>query len=75
MALFIIDWRWPDRGGARPLLLGLGRTLRTVFRYPPYGFDRAGIMSAIGYANIVFSVFIGMAPGRSLPRLDVAGGY
>lgn len=31
------------------------------------GADKAGIVSAIGYANIIFSVFIGMALGDAFP--------
>ena len=39
-----------------------------------YGADKAGIVSAIGYSNIIFSVFIGMALGDAFPDLISATG-
>ncbi|HSU28716.1 MAG TPA: hypothetical protein VLJ68_10065, partial [Chitinophagaceae bacterium] len=32
-----------------------------------YGAEKAGIVSAVSYANIIFSVFIGMALGDAFP--------
>ena len=34
-----------------------------------YGADKAGIVSVFGYANIIFSVFIGMALGDAFPDI------
>jgi drug/metabolite transporter (DMT)-like permease len=66
--LFIIDWRWPQ--GIQWLyimILGLAALFGQYFVTKAYGADKAGIVSAIGYANIVFSVFIGMALGDAFP--------
>ncbi|MEI9808237.1 MAG: hypothetical protein WDO16_10365 [Bacteroidota bacterium] len=62
--LFIIDWKWPQ--GFRVvihIILGLAALFGQYFVTKAYGADKAGIVSSIGYANIVFSVFIGMSPG------------
>lgn len=73
--LFIIDWRWPDKAELGPLLLlGLAALFGQYFVTRSYGSDKAGIVSAIGYANIVFSVFIGMALGDPFPDwMSLAG--
>jgi drug/metabolite transporter (DMT)-like permease len=34
-----------------------------------YGADKAGVVSVAGYANIIFSVFIGMLLGDAFPQL------
>jgi len=66
--LFIIDWRWP-RGieWLSVMILGLAALFGQYFVTKAYGADKAGIVSSIGYANIVFSVFIGMALGDAFP--------
>jgi len=66
--LFIIEWRWPQ--GLEWLsmaILGLAALFGQYFVTKAYGADKAGIVSSIGYANIVFSVFIGMALGDAFP--------
>lgn len=66
--VFFIDWRWPQ--GIEWLYvssLGLAALFGQYFVTKAYGADKAGIVSAIGYANIVFSVFIGMALGDPFP--------
>jgi drug/metabolite transporter (DMT)-like permease len=66
--LFIIGWQWPK--GTQWLsimILGLAALFGQYFVTKAYGADKAGIVSAIGYANIVFSVFIGMALGDRFP--------
>jgi drug/metabolite transporter (DMT)-like permease len=66
--LFIIDWRWPDaREWPVVLLMGLAALFGQYFVTKAYGADKAGIVSVFGYANIVYSVFIGMALGDSFP--------
>lgn len=66
--LFIIDWHWPESDGwLSVLILGLAALFGQYFVTKAYGSDKAGIVSSIGYANIVFSVFIGMALGDSFP--------
>lgn len=73
--VFFIDWRWP--AGIEwlyVLWLGLAALFGQYFVTKAYGADKAGIVSAIGYANIVFSVFIGMALGDAFPDLVSATG-
>ncbi len=66
--LFIIDWKWPSGlGWLSILVLGLAALFGQYFVTKAYGADKAGIVSAIGYANIVFSVFIGMHLGDAFP--------
>lgn len=67
--VFFIAWRWPD--GVEwlyVLWLGLTALFGQYFVTKAYGADKAGIVSAIGYANIIFSVFIGMALGDAFPN-------
>lgn len=49
------------------VLLGLTALFGQYFVTKAYGADKAGIVSAIGYANIVYSVFIGMLLGDAFP--------
>jgi drug/metabolite transporter (DMT)-like permease len=66
--IFIIDWRWPHRTEWLAIsILGLAALFGQYFVTRAYGADKAGIVSAIGYANIVYSVFIGMALGDAFP--------
>jgi len=66
--LFIIDWRTPSGvEWISIMILGLAALFGQYFVTKAYGADKAGIVSAIGYANIVFSVFIGMALGDAFP--------
>ena len=68
--VFFIDFRLP-RGieWVYVLSLGLFALFGQYFVTRAYGSDKAGIVSAIGYANIIFSVFIGMALGDAFPDL------
>jgi drug/metabolite transporter (DMT)-like permease len=68
--VFFIEWRWPS--GVEwlyVLLLGLAALFGQYFVTKAYGADKVGIVSSIGYANIIFSVFIGMALGDAFPDL------
>lgn len=68
--VFFIDWRWPS--GIEWFYvawLGLAALFGQYFVTRAYGSDKAGIVSSIGYANIVFSIFIGMALGDAFPDL------
>jgi drug/metabolite transporter (DMT)-like permease len=68
--VFFIDWRVPQGiEWVYVLSLGLAALFGQYFVTRAYGADKAGIVSAIGYANIVFSVFIGMALGDDFPDL------
>ena len=66
--VFFISWQWPH--GIQwlyMLLLGLSALFGQYFVTKAYSADKAGIVSAIGYANIIFSVFIGMMLGDAFP--------
>jgi drug/metabolite transporter (DMT)-like permease len=66
--VFFINWKWP--AGVEwlyVLWLGLAALFGQYFVTKAYGADKAGIVSSIGYANIIFSVFIGMALGDAFP--------
>jgi len=66
--VFFIRWKWPH--GAEwltVLLLGLAALFGQYFVTKAYGADKAGIVSAVSYANILFSVFIGMMLGDPFP--------
>jgi drug/metabolite transporter (DMT)-like permease len=66
--LLIIDWKWPQGWQWFPItLLGLAALFGQYFVTLAYGADKAGIVSAIGYSNIVFSIFIGMLLGDAFP--------
>ena len=73
--VFFIAWKWPS--GVEwwyVLWLGLAALFGQYFVTKAYGADKAGIVSAIGYANIIFSVFIGMALGDAFPdRISALG--
>lgn len=66
--LFFIAWQWPQ--GKEWLvisLLGLAALFGQYCVTKAYGSDKAGIVSVFGYANIVYSVFIGMLLGDAFP--------
>lgn len=66
--LFIIDFRLP--AGIEwfyVLLMGLAALFGQYFVTRSYGADKAGIVSIFGYANIIYSVFIGMLLGDAFP--------
>lgn len=66
--VFFIDWRWPHgKEWLYVLWLGLAALFGQYFVTRAYGSDKAGIVSAMGYANILFSVFIGMSLGDPFP--------
>jgi drug/metabolite transporter (DMT)-like permease len=66
--LFLVSFRLPSgMEWAYILLLGLAALFGQYFVTRAYGADKAGIVSAISYANIVFSVLLGMALGDPFP--------
>ena len=68
--LFLIDWHWPaGKEWFSVSLLGVAALFGQYFVTKAYGADKAGIVSVFGYANIVFSVFIGMTLGDAFPDL------
>ncbi len=73
--VFFINWRWPvGIEWFYVCWLGLAAFFGQYFVTKSYGADKAGIVSAIGYSNIIFSVFIGMALGDAFPDLISATG-
>lgn len=66
--VFFINWQWPDgKEWFYVLWLGLAALFGQYCVTKAYGADKAGIVSAIGYANIIFSVFLGMTLGDAFP--------
>ena len=51
------------------LAMGVLATLAQVYMTKAYGASKAGIIGAVSYANIPFSIFIGLFLGDSLPTL------
>lgn len=73
--LFIIDFR-PAEGGewGWVLLMGIAALFGQYCVTRAYGSDKAGIVSVFGYANIIFSVFIGLLLGDAVPDgLSITG--
>ena len=68
--IFIIDWRTPHgQEWFFVLLMGFAALFGQYFVTKSYGADKAGIVSVFGYANIIYSVFIGMIFGDAFPDL------
>lgn len=68
--VFIIDWKTPNSiEFAYTLLMGLAALFGQYFVTRAYGADKAGIVSVFSYANIIFSVFIGMMLGDAFPGI------
>ena len=66
--VFIVAFKWPEPvEWLYILLLGSAALAGQYFVTKAYGADKAGIVSAVSYANIVFSVFIGMLLGDAFP--------
>lgn len=68
--LFIIEWKWPS--GLEwfwVLCMGTAALFGQYYVTRAYGSDKAGIVSVFGYANIIYSVFIGMLLGDAFPGL------
>lgn len=66
--LFVVDFRLPvGREWGSVLLMGLAALFGQYFVTRSYGADKAGIVSIFGYANIIYSVFIGLFLGDAFP--------
>jgi drug/metabolite transporter (DMT)-like permease len=64
----IVAWRWPHgTEWIAVIILGIAALFGQYFVTKAYGSDKAGIVSVFGYANIVYSIFIGMALGDRFP--------
>lgn len=68
--LFIIDWKWPEgEQWIFILMMGLAALFGQYFVTRAYGADKAGIVSSIGYTNIIFSTAIGIMLGDAFPDI------
>lgn len=68
--LFVIDWKWPaGEEWIFILMMGLAALFGQYFVTRAYGSDKAGIVSAIGYTNIIFSTAIGIMLGDAFPDI------
>lgn len=68
--LLIIDFRWPvGIEWFYLLLLGGTALFGQFFVTKAYGADKAGIVSVFGYANIIFSVLLGLLLGDRFPDI------
>jgi drug/metabolite transporter (DMT)-like permease len=66
--LLVIDFRLPvGIEWVYLLMLGLTALFGQYFVTRAYGADKAGIVSVFGYANIIFSVFLGLLLGDDFP--------
>ena len=73
--LLIIDFRLPaGLEWIYLLMLGVTALFGQFFVTKAYGADKAGIVSVFGYANIIFSVFLGLLLGDDLPDMLSAAG-
>lgn len=68
--ILFIHWRWPQQTEwLYVLLMGSSALFGQYFVTKAYGADKAGIVSAISYAGIIFSIFIGMLLGDAFPDM------
>ncbi|HLO79358.1 MAG TPA: DMT family transporter [Chitinophagaceae bacterium] len=69
--LFIISFKWPDEPvqWIYLLVLGLAALFGQYFVTRAYGSDKPGLVSAIGYSNIIFSLIFGLLLGDAFPDL------
>jgi drug/metabolite transporter (DMT)-like permease len=66
--LLVIDFRWPEgREWIYLFMLGSTALFGQFFVTKAYGADKAGVVSVFGYANIIFSVFLGLLLGDNFP--------
>lgn len=68
--VFFVKWRWPQgQEWLYILWLGLAALFGQYFVTKAYGADKAAVVSVFSYANIIFSVFIGMSLGDAFPGI------
>ena len=73
--VLFFHWKWP--AGIQwfyVLWLGLTALIGQYFVTKAYGSEKAGVVASVGYSNIVFSIFLGLALGDGLPDLLSLGG-
>lgn len=68
--IFILDWKLPMPSEWKWVIsFGLFALLGQYFVTRSYGSDDAGIVSVIAYANIPFSLFLGILLGDAIPGI------
>ena len=68
--MFFIAFKWPSGiEWIQVFLLGFAALFGQYFVTKAYEADRAAIVSSVGYAIIIFSVFLGMMLGDSFPSI------
>jgi drug/metabolite transporter (DMT)-like permease len=69
--LFIISFKWPGNGNVWILLmvLGIAALFGQYFVTRAYSAEKPGLVSAIGYSNIIFSLVFGLILGDAFPDL------
>jgi drug/metabolite transporter (DMT)-like permease len=67
----IISFKWPDElvQWIYLLVLGLAALFGQYFVTKAYGTDKPGLVSAIGYSNIIFSLVFGLMLGDAFPDM------
>jgi drug/metabolite transporter (DMT)-like permease len=73
--IWLVSWQWPA-GIQWIWIIGMGiaALFGQYFVTRAYGADKASVVSAISYANIVFSVFLGVLLGDQFPDYTTATG-
>jgi drug/metabolite transporter (DMT)-like permease len=56
------------------LAMGILATLAQVYMTKAYGASKAGIIGAVSYTNIPFSILVGLFLGDSLPGIITTSG-
>jgi drug/metabolite transporter (DMT)-like permease len=69
--LLVISFKWPDESvqWLYLLVLGIAALFGQYFVTRAYGTDKPGLVSAIGYSNIIFSLVFGLLLGDAFPDL------
>lgn len=72
---WLISWKWPAGGQwIWIILMGISALFGQYFVTRAYGADKASLVSAISYANIVFSILLGVLLGDHYPDLVTVAG-
>ncbi len=69
--LLVISFQWPEKliQWGYLLVLGLAALFGQYFVTRAYGSEKPGLVSAIGYSNIIFSLIFGLLLGDAFPDL------
>jgi drug/metabolite transporter (DMT)-like permease len=73
--IWLISWKWPvGQQWIWVILMGTSALFGQYFVTRAYGSDKASVVSAISYANIVFSIFLGVLLGDAFPDIITTAG-